>query len=830
MSQPNMSEDAAWGLDTSLAKDESQQRTARLGAMLRGRLKWAVTLALLLGVSGAVAGFALHKDSYESQASIEFRPSLNTPVTRLQRIDMFKGWIDSQLQAIYTPEVLDRAMEMDDWQEVADARNTNPELTPIQDWEDFSGGISVTSPGRDRYIATVRYSDGDPDAARAAVLSIVKAYEENFNLRNRDQNRRDAKIINEFINNVDIEITRENRNKGDALGNFQQESELRNQLSSTNQIIQTLKLELLALDLEYGPVPDKIEDNPAAVKPTAEQLNAEDPQVVAWNRDLAEIADRIEAERQAGFGDTHRRVRPMLQQQRMIIDRRNAYIKSVLDGETPLLAKDNPLAKIRSRQAMLTKKIAESTATSLDLSARLSQVAEINGEIERLKEERLDLKSELENIQDSIATSDQVQGRVTVSSWAPPGRLSNAKKQTQQAILGGLGGAGVGFGLVLLSGLFDRRMRYAADAESNLPQLKMLGILPTLPKSLRDPSQAESAAHAVHHIRTLVQIRSEAGARAFTISSPAAGSGKSSLSVALGLSFAASGSRTLLVDCDVVGAGLSRRLGNVVHHPLERLIRSKNLVPQDELDAAHAEAIRRKVSLESILKRDGLLSDEAIKELVATQKASAVGLLDACRDDSLAGCVATTDVENLHIVTVGHAAAADASSLSPESLRSIVEQGRKEFDVVLIDTGPALGSLEASMVASAADGVIFVVSRGDSKSLTTKSINHLKDVGAKLLGVVFNHANAVDLKDGSYGSVVSQRSIEATPREPLTLDPIADDRLGPLGAAVAAYTYRQISTNGNGNGHPHTNGTTNGHANGHADDALSDLAAAAERD
>ncbi|MEM6392432.1 MAG: AAA family ATPase [Planctomycetota bacterium] len=835
MSQSNLSEDAAWGFDTNPGGDDTQQRRARLGALLRGRLKWAITLALLLGISGGVAGWALHKDRYESQANIEFKPSLNSPVSNLRRIDMFKGWIDSQLQNIYRPEVLARAMELEEWQQIIEARNANPELPPIEDWQDFASGIDVSAPPRDRYIATISYIDGDPATAQAGALAIVKAYEEDFNLRNLDAERRDATIINELINKLDLDIARVNRNKADALGQFQQESELVNQLATTNQIVQRLKLDLLALNLEYGPAPENIEENPAALRPTAESLNTNDPQVVAWTRRIAELDDAIIARQEAGFGPTHRTVRPLVQEQRMLTNRKNEYIKSVLDGETPVLRQDNPLTNIRRKQAQLAKTLAESTATSLDLSGRLAAVAEINTELNRLKEERLSRKRELERIQDSIATSDQVEGRVTVSNWAPPGKLANAKKQTQQAILGGVGGAGLGFGLVVLSGLFDRRMRYAADAESNLPQLKMLGVLPTLPRSLSDPDQAESAAHAVHHIRTLVQIRSEAGKRAFTISSPAAGSGKSSLSVALGLSFAASGSRTLLVDCDVVGAGLSRRLGSVVHHPLERVIRAKGLVPDDKLDAAQAESIRRKVSLESILERDSLLSKEAIAELVASQQSSAVGLLDACREDCLSGCVATTDVNNLYILTVGHAGAADASSLSPESLRSIVEQGRKEFDVVLIDTGPALGSLEASMVASAADGVIFVVSRGDSKSLTTKSIGHLKDVGAKVLGVVFNHANAIDLKEGSYGSVVSQRSVQSTPRETPAFDTVADDRLGPLGSAVAAYTYRKVNGNGSTNGHAngHTP-TTNGHAstNGHAedDDALSDLARLADRD
>ena len=49
--------------------------------------------------------------------------------------------------------------------------------------------------------------------------------------------------------------------------------------------------------------------------------------------------------------------------------------------------------------------------------------------------------------------------------------------------------------------------------------------------------------------------------RAFSVTSASSGDGKTSLTLALGLSFAASGSRTLLIDSDLVGAGLTARLG-----------------------------------------------------------------------------------------------------------------------------------------------------------------------------------------------------------------------------------------------------------------------------
>ena len=48
--------------------------------------------------------------------------------------------------------------------------------------------------------------------------------------------------------------------------------------------------------------------------------------------------------------------------------------------------------------------------------------------------------------------------------------------------------------------------------------------------------------------------------RVFAVTSAAPGDGKTSLTLALGLSYAACGTRTLLIDCDLIGAGLTARM------------------------------------------------------------------------------------------------------------------------------------------------------------------------------------------------------------------------------------------------------------------------------
>src|SRR5690606_6772694 len=131
---------------------------------------------------------------------------------------------------------------------------------------------------------------------------------------------------------------------------------------------------------------------------------------------------------------------------------------------------------------------------------------------------------------ESIEMQNVLSGKLTpISSGALPKEPSNEKEPLKKAIMfGGMGGM-AGAGLIFLIGLLDPRMRRIEDAEADLPDGRLLGILPTLPADLNDPEQAVLVAHSVHHVRTLLQIGRDQSGNAFSVTSPAAGSGKTSL-------------------------------------------------------------------------------------------------------------------------------------------------------------------------------------------------------------------------------------------------------------------------------------------------------------
>ena len=86
---------------------------------------------------------------------------------------------------------------------------------------------------------------------------------------------------------------------------------------------------------------------------------------------------------------------------------------------------------------------------------------------------------------------------------------------------------------------------------------------------------------------------------------------------------------------------------------------------------------------------------------------------------------------------------------------------RDDFDTIVLDTGPLLGSLDASLGVSAGDDALLVVGRGQRPGLVRAALDRLKTLGGGRVNVVFNRArwedvettaNAVSLNSQSFRS------------------------------------------------------------------------------
>jgi capsular exopolysaccharide synthesis family protein len=422
-------------------------------------------------------------------------------------------------------------------------------------------------------------------------------------------------------------------------------------------------------------------------------------------------------------------------------------------------------AWLEQQVGALQKKYDTIKANRTEMGQQVIAIQNLRRQRDEAEKDRAELQRVIENLNMSAAMSSRL-------AVLQPGDVSVQPFKDRRlagGALGGLAGFMLPIGLFMLWGASDKRYRFSDDANVGISNVPLLGILPRLPDQLADPEQAAVAAHCIHQIRIMLQVGpNPERRRVFMVTSASTGDGKTSLTMALGLSFAASGSKTLVIDCDMVGQGLTHRL-----------------------------------------------------------KASNVpGLIETLNTGTLRGHVRKTATKGLYILPIGNAQADDAGSLSPSGIRQLLAACSEHFDIIVVDTGPILGSLEASVVATEADGVIMAVARGQQQPLVERAIRHLRSIGANIFGVVFNRAEQRDFQRSVPSASI--RSMSARPTTPRALLSDSDEsaRFGPLARSVASCLPSHNNNNGHANGNG--NGTANG--NGVTTVAVAPPAAAEKED
>jgi len=141
------------------------------------------------------------------------------------------------------------------------------------------------------------------------------------------------------------------------------------------------------------------------------------------------------------------------------------------------------------------------------------------------------------------------------------------------------------------------------------------------------------------------------------------------------------------------------------------------------------------------------------------------------------------------LLPVGASGPELVSLLSPASVGRLLNEARKQFATVIVDTGPIPASTESALVTSLSDGVLFTVSRGVHKRAAERAMNSLRQVGAAVVGVVFNRAKATDMEHSGFSTGVSKASGRAylpgfeQARE--TSRDASSNRFGPVAHAAA---------------------------------------------
>ena len=232
----------------------------------------------------------------------------------------------------------------------------------------------------------------------------------------------------------------------------------------------------------------------------------------------------------------------------------------------------------------------------------------------------------------------------------------------------------------------------------------ILARIPTLPEpslavtdgpvssSLRTARILRSDAFRV--LRTNVDLAAGDPARTIVVTSPGAGEGKTTIAAQLAITIATDGDRVAVVDCDL-------RRGALVGVGFEK-----------------------------------------------TRRRSSGGLSEYLAGDSTLRQAApsTSEIPGLKIVSAGKTVAEPGPLLRSGKLKTLVDSLRDGNDWVIVDTPPIAVGDDALIASSLADGAIVVIDGERTRGPALDAgLNQLRNVGARVLGVVVNHAPPAEL-------------------------------------------------------------------------------------
>ena len=662
----------------------------RLRRLLRGRLLLAIVLALVGATLGAALGYMSQEPVFQANGAAEIPPSQPTLGGGEYGNPNYKGFMQTAAQYIESDQMALKAMDRPEWTAVAGP------MPPAA----FRRNVDASYSGQDQLLK-VYVKNEDAAKAVAGVRAVLGAYQDHYLAEQQRSGAGRLSVVqseltarNAEIEAIDDEVETVSRKRGTG--------DLGATLAGLNADRDRLRATISNQELTLAQA-ERVRD-----RATADPETVSVTDLAAYDADLADLLER-KATLLAGsgvvvnkYGPNHPRFQSIDGQLRYLdeqIGARAAGLRQRFFGMMPVLNPGPGEATQRPVTAELITSLSDSLARNRqnlnELTARINDMRVDASRLAALGARRSFLGQQAETLRDTAgklqATGElrETQGIITLHTPLDGAVSVSKDKRSAMAIGGAILGFAVPVGLVLLLGTLDGRFRYSDDTSDTAAHAPLLGILPNLPDRLSDPNQASIAAHCVHQIRTMLQINHGSDdARAFAVTSAQRGDGKTSLALALGLSYAASGARTLLVDADLQSGGLSARLG----------------VSGDE------------------------------------------GIMDALTGGEMLRYVCETDVTDLAVLPIGRGAANHAGAFSPGAVRHLLEQAKRHYDVIVCDAGPVLGSIEATPVVAAVDGVLLAVSRGQSRALVNKALLHLENVGATTAGMVFNRAQARDFE------------------------------------------------------------------------------------
>jgi capsular exopolysaccharide synthesis family protein len=535
------------------------------------------------------------------------------------------------------------------------------------------------------------------------ILKLVGQKYADVNREQRDRDRRDQTAnLEDGIKKIDGQLA-EVKRKRENLVNLNKLESVRSAVESAQSELRGVTEELQRVSLtKEGLLSRKLQMEAEYNKPGginySNELRGEvdqDPLVLDIKSRISSIETAQKAMLIENISPEHRsfqRLVSQLQAQKDSLDvTQNQLLKERFDSQLDAIR--NQIDQLNAQETKLLKTKEELTQKSTSLANIDAQLADLENENRSLQDTRAQTSQQLMELQmiSNLATAN----RISIVTEATMPNDVSFPKLAFMLPLGILLTSGLVSGAVLVRELMDQRVKGPSDI-SIMPRTKLLGWIPdaaedpagqgTVETAFRDRSRGV-VAESYRQIRASLAKRLDAaGHRSLLILAGMPGSGGTTTVTNLALAFAAAEKRVLIIDANFRRPAMNRIFG--------------------------------------VQEGPGL--GDVLAKVV-----------------DLKAAVQPTSTPGVEVLTAGTKEQRVLERLGTDSMNGLLAAAGAMYDLILIDTAPALVAGDGLALAQRCDATALVVRAfGEKRGLVARIRNELSDARSEFMGVLVNSVRA----------------------------------------------------------------------------------------
>ncbi|MBI1336973.1 MAG: polysaccharide biosynthesis tyrosine autokinase [Phycisphaera sp.] len=423
-----------------------------------------------------------------------------------------------------------------------------------------------------------------------------------------------------------------------------------------------------------------------------------DPTIVSLDNEAASLRRERGAMIQSGYGEKHPQIGRIDERLRTLEQTRSRAVSQVMQQRINMQIEQargdwqQALQKVES----IANQQKEVHTRLHDMETKLDELRQLEGSLTAAKEREDRAQGLLENLRIKLIRPDSSQIRVYA---APSDAEKTFPKVTSMVPAVTFVVLLLTSGVIYLRELFDQRLKRPQDVRL-LPSAELMGVIPSAAEDPSGTTHMEGVvarephgliAEMFRQLRTAILSRMDRrGYKSLLVVSPQAGSGVSTVINNLALSLSHNNRRVLVIDANF------RRPS--VHRLFE-------VQPKPGL----FEVLEEKASMQ-----------EAITHIEGT---------------------------TIDVLPAGDAHMAPPETLERPSCRALLAEAEGRYDVILIDSPPALVATESQLLAKHVDALVLVVrAMQDKRGMVNRMLRQLDGSRADVLGLVLN-----DVRSSSAG-------------------------------------------------------------------------------